>query len=296
MPKKRRWVEVVTGFVLLVTNSGAWVVISKLSDVQFLYNGFQSMKPYMTSSIDAVRNWGWIAGLAMLAHVAYDSLKSKGPSVDLRLPKSVIQANENLVASQQVEIEGLRKVIDELGRGRKKVQVSVGQLEATKAALDEAQRLNDSLRGQLGGMEQAWLTCKREFALYRLVSLAETFARNIAKSRAENRPIADIRVTIRFALYEDLSLATQIESILEKHTGWKVTLDGSNKPTLMPHPEFKVIFDSSTVGTFAALRQFFAEGRLLDGLRDDQIAYRNDPNRFEQEHLIIDVLPTVKSS
>ena len=98
----------------------------------------------------------------------------------------------------------------------------------------------------------------------------------------------DVRVTVRFASYDDYALAQQIETILKEHTGWTVTLDGRNDPVIRPNQRFKVIFESRFNGTFNEVAAAFGEGPLLPC----SVGVRN-ADRFDQEHLIVEVLPTV---
>ena len=170
--------------------------------------------------------------------------------------------------------------------------IVVAERDSLKVVLEATQQERETLRGELGGMQQAWLTCKQQFALARLSWFAEKIDMNIAMSRAENREVADIHVTIRFTPdYADYPLAQKIESILRGYTKWQVTLDGRNDPILRPHTEYKVIFVSSAAGTFDSLHQVFADGRLIDA----PTAYRHD-NHFDTNRLVIDVLPTMKAS
>jgi hypothetical protein len=89
----------------------------------------------------------------------------------------------------------------------------------------------------------------------------------------------------------DFGLAKQIESILREHTSWKVALDGGNNPALRPNDESKVIFESALTGTFRDVGVAFSEGRLIDAA----VGIRDNPNRFDHGHLVVEVLPTVKT-
>jgi len=138
------------------------------------------------------------------------------------------------------------------------------------------------------GANQALATCKRAFAQARIRWFADRVRMNIEKRRQiETRP--DVRVTVRFAAYDDYPLAQQIEAILREHTGWPITLDNRNDPVLRPSDEFKVIFGSAMHGTFGEVASAFSDGQLLSC----HVGMRDDANRFDQEHLIVEVLPTL---
>jgi hypothetical protein len=159
----------------------------------------------------------------------------------------------------------------------------------------------DALKGELQSaknerdeMEQAWLICKRAFGVYRLVQFAERVKTNV---NAHNLTAKDedkwpeVQVTIRFVGYaaSDLELVKQIESILRQYTNWNITRDGGNNPALSPSDEFKVIFESAAMGTFQEVAVAFNDGRLINA----PIGARDHANRFDQGHLVIEVLPTV---
>jgi hypothetical protein len=177
------------------------------------------------------------------------------------------RSNEVLAEQQKDRIEGLERVVQEKN----------GEIER--------------VRGLLGGAEQAWLTCKRQFALWRLRVFAQRLKTNIELRRAEGHEVADISFTVRFAVYDDYPLAEKIAKIITEETRWKHELDGSNKPLLKPHPEYKVIFVSGAFETFSEIQDMFQAGRLID----EPVAFRND-NTFESpSHFVVEVLPTMKT-
>jgi hypothetical protein len=119
------------------------------------------------------------------------------------------------------------------------------------------------------------------------------------KARANGHSAPDVRVTIRFVGYEagDQAIVAQIEEILKRHTKWHFEpLDGGNNPALRPSvaDDFKVVFVSNISANFNELHSIFQDGLLINGLRYDQIARREDLNRADSTHLVIEVLPTVK--
>jgi len=119
--------------------------------------------------------------------------------------------------------------------------------------------------------------CKRDFAVGKLEWLA---------AMAENNN-SNIRVTVRFAQYgEDYDLATQIKAIIEQHTHWPVTLNGSNVPVIKQDDKFRVIFESGWAGNFDPVASAFAMGALVPGV----IGHRH-ADRADQGHLIVEVLP-----
>lgn len=112
----------------------------------------------------------------------------------------------------------------------------------------------------------------------------------VAPTFRSTKTASEVNVTIRFVGYAstDCGLAKQIESILQQDTSWKITLDGSNNPALRPNDEYKVIFESAMTGTFREVAVAFSEGRLIDA----PIRARDHVNRFDQERLVVEVLPT----
>ncbi len=183
-------------------------------------------------------------------------------------------------------------------------KVAVAELERTKQALAMTQAERENIRGALQaevnkarserhGFEQAWLTCKKAFGVQRLIWFAKRAEANMEAHNAEashEDKVGPPRVTIRFVGYAstDFGLAKQIESILKEHTQWNLALDGGNNPALRPSNEFKVIFESSVMGSFREVAAAFSDGRLIDAA----IGVRDHPNRFDHD-LVIEVLPSV---
>ncbi len=162
--------------------------------------------------------------------------------------------------------------------------------DSLRKTLEETQVDRERLRGLLGGAEQALATCKRAFALARIAWFGERFRMNIEHQRAlvPLQPLPDVRVTVRFAVYDDFALAQQIKAILEEHARWEVTLDNRNAPVIKPEDRFKVIFESSESGTFNDVACAFEDGSLIPC----SIGVRR-ADRPDQGHLIVEVLPTV---
>ncbi len=109
-----------------------------------------------------------------------------------------------------------------------------------------------------------------------------------AAERATYRGAA-VHVTVRFADYQDFELVEQIEVIFKAYTQWPVEIDGGNKPVIKPDPRFKVIIESGIENNFAALAHFFSYGSLINAPIGTRAADRTD-----HEHLVIEVLPTIK--
>jgi hypothetical protein len=164
-----------------------------------------------------------------------------------------------------------------------------GERDQLRKALEETQADRERIRGLLGGAEQAFFTCKRQFALARLIWFSQRVGMNIARARERGEQVEDIHVTIRFAVYDDTALVTTIKKTIEEHANWAVDLDGSNKPTLMPHPEFKVIFESGLHGTFDEVADIF------NTLLQDTAVGRRAADRLDSAHLVIEVHPTLKA-
>jgi hypothetical protein len=163
------------------------------------------------------------------------------------------------------------------------------RLEQANRALEETQREREAIRQNLSteiiaaknerdGMQQAWQTCKRAYALSRIEWFAE---------RVRTRG-ASVSVTVRFADYSDYDLVHEIERILQAHTKWPITIDGSNKPTLRPDlQQFKVIFESGIAASFDDVGAAFRDGALIDA----KVGWRHE-DRAEEAHLVIEVLPS----
>ena len=112
---------------------------------------------------------------------------------------------------------------------------------------------------------------------------------NVARMRDKGEPVEGFRVTVRFAEYKDLDLAREIEAIVKKCTNWPIEIDGSNKPTIMPNKDFKVVFDVGPWEWFNEVVWAFDYGELVEG----KIGKRVTERFGDKEHLIIDVLPTI---
>jgi len=190
-------------------------------------------------------------------------------------PVNVHRADQDSLAMLQDEVATLR--------------TAVAERDALRSALKDTQRERERLRGLLGDAEQRELTCKRGLGEARLRWFAERARMNIEHHRSVDPSVKDIRVTVRFAVYADLPLAQEIQKILKDTTNWKIELDGSNKPTLLPDNKgFKVVFDVGAFRTFDEVAAAFNDGRLVDARLGARCT-----DRFEEtEHLIIEVLPT----
>ena len=148
----------------------------------------------------------------------------------------------------------------------------------TAPANSEIQKLSGELR-----------TCKKNHGEAALRWFAERVKMNIERIRDKDQSVKDCRVTVRFAEYKDLDLATEIKTIIEKCTQWPVEIDGSNRPTIMPDKAFKVLFDVGPWEGFNEVAWSFSYGELVKG----KIG-QTETQRFEdREHLIVNVLPTI---
>ena len=154
-------------------------------------------------------------------------------------------------------------------------------LAKRKSNADEAERrqLQDALRN-----------CKKEYAESTLRWFAQRAQINIEKHRLQDPSVKDIRATVRFAEYKDLDLAKDVVKILKECTAWPVELDGSNKPTILPDGDFKVSFDIGSWESFRKVAWAFTYGQLVPG----KIGHRGTERFDDRQHLIVDVLPTVK--
>lgn len=204
---------------------------------------------------------------------------------------TVDYANDNppalqVIVGYAVEGQGLTQPNESLRFALKEAQKDMRDLRS------DMQEHIDGLKQDRDGFEQAWLTTKRAFGIYRLVQFANRVRENV-----ETGHLKPVTVTIRFVGYAtaDIELIKMIESILQQHTDWKIERDGSNNPALMPIEGFKVIFESGgAFGTFGEVGTAFQEGRLLG---DVPIGFHNHLNRFDdQGHLVIVVLPTATAS
>jgi hypothetical protein len=189
------------------------------------------------------------------------------------------KANELVIEQQKDEIRQLRTVL----------QQTLEDREAIRGAL-HAETIQ--ARNERDSFERAWLTCKRQFGIQRLVWFVQGVERNLQAHNASVREEekVEVCVTIRFVGYSsgDFGLAKKIETILKQHTKWKINMDGSNNPALIPSNEFKVIFESAISGGFHELASAFAEGQLIDAV----VGQRANGNRYDFTDLVIEVLPT----
>lgn len=266
MGKVRKRFETVIALLLLVTNSEAWAVISKLSDIQFLYNTVMALKPYAIGSLQFVRDWGWVAGIGLLAHIAYESRRINPEAATRQAP----------IASEspsQAEVANVRRVLEETIKDREDLRGRLGQeIYQAKAALVE---------------------CKQGFALYRFREFVANIGEKLKKFNAERSNEDQVRpkVRIRFVGYSsgDHGLATEIEAFFRRHSHrWLVTLDGGNNPALRPDPEVKVVFVFAADSTWATVFEVFSQGQFIDA----KMTWR-DTEQSDWSELVIEVLPTM---
>ena len=76
--------------------------------------------------------------------------------------------------------------------------------------------------------------------------------------------VEDIRVTVRFAEYDDFNLAKAIETLFRNCTEWPVEVDGSNRPTIEPG-DCKVVFSFTPWIDFTEVVWAFSYGELVKG-------------------------------
>ena len=119
---------------------------------------------------------------------------------------------------------------------------------------------------------------------------ADTVRANIAKNRKADPALKDVRVTVRFAVYEDLRLAEEIVDILERCTRWLVDLKSKNEPVIRPEGNNKILFDVGPGGAFGEVVSAFIDGALVKGKIGHKIGDRWD----EAKHLVVDVIPTIR--
>lgn len=262
MLKSRRLLESILAFVLLVTNSRAWTVISKLSDVQFLYTVGTALKPMALASVEFVRDWGWVAGLGLLAHVAYDSVKHHQPAA----------GDREGVTEEMASLAEYRAIEQQLHECQK-------QVISTRAIVDEKIQREDEVRGQLGRAEAALKAKRREFAEYIL---------RRHSGMTFNNGQQPATVTIRYVGHgPDMDLVEKLERILSEFCNWEPTRDGKNDPALPRAKQFKVVFESAATTSFDDLSFAFTEGDLLDGIS----VGKRMGDRHDSHHLIIQILP-----
>ena len=96
-------------------------------------------------------------------------------------------------------------------------------------------------------------------------------------------------MTVRFAEYKDFDLAKEIATIINKCTQWHVEVDGSNKPTIIPCEDFKVVFNIGPLRTFENVAWAFNYGELVKS----KIGWNTTEGLDGGEHLIVNVIPTV---
>jgi hypothetical protein len=236
-----------------------------------------------------------IAGLVLLALVWRQTRKTKGLATSGEAWEQ--EALERLQRQEETEQQGVdgADVTDDLWRNeivREHANV-ISERDELRKALEEAHQDRERIRGLLGNAEQEIRNCRREFGETRLRWFADRAKRNLESARKEGthapEEIKDVRATVRFAVYDDLPLAQEVQKILREHTQWPVELDGSNKPTLLPDPKgFKVLFDIGPMESFGEVASAFHDGRLIN----ERVGMRRSERWGESEHLIIDVLPT----
>lgn len=169
------------------------------------------------------------------------------------------------------------------------LQVIVGAVSPTpceesfKERLTAAEANIAKLAKERDWLEYSLSKCKRSSAIATIRSLVK-------------RTIADkwdppVHVTIRFANYADFDLVQKIEATMKEYASdWPLVVDGSNAPVIRPSDEFKVIFESGINQAFDGIAAAFVDGALLGDYRlGRRSADRND------NHLVVEVLPTVKS-
>ena len=114
---------------------------------------------------------------------------------------------------------------------------------------------------------------------------------SIERMKSQGRHDVDnIRVTVRFADYDDYNLAKEIETTLKNCTDWPVELDGSNRPIIEPS-DCKVVFAFTPWIDFSEVIWAFSYGKLIDGTIGRNTDRIDDEDR---EHLIVTVAPTIR--
>ena len=142
----------------------------------------------------------------------------------------------------------------------------------------ETQQLREELR-----------QAKKNHAEAKLRWCATLLSIKIERARESEYPLKDIQVTVRFAEYKDFDLAKEIATIINKCTQWHVEVDGSNKPTIIPCEDFKVVFNIGPLRTFEDVAWAFNYGELVKG----KIGWNTTEGLDGGEHLIVNVIPTV---
>ncbi len=163
------------------------------------------------------------------------------------------------------------------------------QYRRSKEAVLQDEPDVDTVNSEIQQLRKALRKCKKDHAESALRKFAERVAGNIERRRAQDQSVKDIRVTVRFAEYKDVDLVNQIKTIIENCTQWPVVIDGSNKPTIMPDKDFKVVFDIGPWQTFEEVAWAFSYGELVKGKIASTATQRFD----EDEHLIVNVLPII---
>ena len=189
-----------------------------------------------------------------------------------------------------------REAVQEIQNRGVQIANLTAERDNARKIISEKIKLVEEIRGQLGSAEGELATCKKHRAFDQIDWFVARTTQNIAKRRAEGHELPDVRVTIRFVGYEraDYLIVQEIEKILRARTPWAIEKDGNNHPALEPQEPRKVVFFVGLMSAFAPIHQAFSEGALLPGLRAEQIAW--DSNRdTHPEHLVIEVLPTVKA-
>ena len=130
---------------------------------------------------------------------------------------------------------------------------------------------------------------KKNHAEAKLRWCATLLSIKIERARESEYPLKDIQVTVRFAEYKDFDRAKEIATIINKCTQWHVEVDGSNKPTIIPCEDFKVVFNIGPLRTFENVAWAFNYGELVKG----KIGWNTTEGLDGGEHLIVNVIPTV---
>lgn len=154
----------------------------------------------------------------------------------------------------------------------------------------ELERERDQALNEASASSRALAEVKRDFAMARLRWFANNVRAVVAKNIKADPPLQDVRATVRFAVYEDLTLAKDVVAVLQRCTHWPVALDSDNKPLIEPDHDFKIVFDIGPGGAFREVFEAFEYGALVKGKIERKLGERWD----EMEHLVVDVLPTIK--
>lgn len=237
----RRWVQTIGVILSVLFNSPAWRLLSKISDLDFLFNSIAKAKPHVMEFLPVVRDWGWTVGVALFAWAYVDGRRASTAGI---------------------------KVDEEQSQLTDSVARQTERCEKLKVALEATQREREALRGDLGMTQDALRTMKRGFAIERLGWVSRA-------SFDGTKPT----VTIRFATYgNDYKLAKEIEAVFTEFCGWPVTTDATNSPTLPQADKFKVVFDVGFTLSFDAVIASFSQ--LLDVTVGKSQSQRDDYHRL----------------